>query len=678
MMSSHSVRSNRKTERRHNDRIIIVTQPHPDPQVERYRRFALAKLSQRHTVYIAGNTDYAVPDNCPNLVQAPFLHDAISNGIDIASLQHWVAKEKIAGVYFINYDHIICELPDTIPKTDKNTFLIFQPVAAWDSAREIESCGPIFITSSALARFKHFNLVCDHWMVWEILARAMHHKLRPTLVSARVSTLHFSDKLFYGSLEAHKTRTQYIIEHTKRLGLDTTKLTGIKLRLAATNPGRQGLAALESFHREILYPLKSLLAALLPKADAKQRKRSRPLSLASIKSIGIIKLDNIGDALLMTPMLRKLRRNFKGEIRLLCSGQAYDFWLNCPWVDKLTCVNRHLITLMPTQMLGREIFSGEVKVPKGLEIETDEAFAAIAETGQPFLQDCDAILVPRSGADLYGSMNLACLTNALHRVMIHNVDGRDAKWNKGFEYNATHVVMHDTEHPHEIDSLLRILNVFDIPQQPTNRQTSYWATAEDKQALNGLYKPAAGKLQIAVAPGASDKERMWPVENYLATLKMLGEHLDFELILIGSHEDVSLAYFITAAAQMPVHNLTGRLTVPQNIHLLTLCDLLIGSDSAPVHFANAAGIPAVTISAHAKTGHPGHIMSPLRFGIFNQKSIILQPESMAGLPCIESCYAGKPHCILGVTPDMVATAALQLLKTEKGDIALRNPSKLRA
>ena len=368
----------------------------------------------------------------------------------------------------------------------------------------------------------------------------------------------------------------------------------------------------------------------------------------------------------MTPMLRQLRQSFKGEIRLVCSQQHYDLWRNCPEIDHLQAVKKSHIVGFYTHQLGKtepERLSQIVDFSNTTDPPTRYLYS-LAERSVPFLDPCDVIFLPRGCADFYDGLNLACLAPAAHRVMMRHYEGRDAKWNNGYDQNITHLVRRTSRSPHESNNMIEMLKVFGITPKYDPARLYYWPTAHDISVVDNVYTPATGKRQIVMAPGATARYKMWPAEYFIETMTRLRQHTDYELVLIGAESDAAVSRTLASAAPVKVHDMTGRLTLPQTINLLTRCNLLIGNCSSPVHMASAAQIPRIHISCHAKSGHPDHGNSPLRFGTVGNKAIILQPEVMMGPPCIESCYAGESHCIRGVTPDLVVVSALRLLKAE--------------
>jgi hypothetical protein len=85
---------------------------------------------------------------------------------------------------------------------------------------------------------------------------------------------------------------------------------------------------------------------------------------------------------------------------------------------------------------------------------------------------------------------------------------------------------------------------------------------------------------------------------------------------------------------------------------------------APIWRPPSAAAPLS--SRHPCDGAPNHFNSPVRFAPYATHARVLQPATGRD-KCRLACIEPGPHCILSISPDEVASAALQMLDTRPGD-----------
>ncbi|EFC84523.1 glycosyltransferase family 9 protein [Parafrankia sp. EUN1f] len=99
---------------------------------------------------------------------------------------------------------------------------------------------------------------------------------------------------------------------------------------------------------------------------------------------------------------------------------------------------------------------------------------------------------------------------------------------------------------------------------------------------------------VALHPGAGDPRRRWPVDRFAAVADELARE-GARVLIVGGREDSVLAARLLAHARSQPSDLTGRLSLPGLVGLLSEVDLMIGNDSGPRHLAAAVGTPTVGI-----------------------------------------------------------------------------------
>jgi ADP-heptose:LPS heptosyltransferase len=123
------------------------------------------------------------------------------------------------------------------------------------------------------------------------------------------------------------------------------------------------------------------------------------------------------------------------------------------------------------------------------------------------------------------------------------------------------------------------------------------------QALAGL----PGNRWLALGPGARWEGKCWPAEDFAALANRLQGDAD-AVILLGSTAERDRCAGIAANLAMPCLNLAGKTGLLQATAVLRLARLFIGNDSGLGHMAAAAGTPTVTVfgPGNPQRYHPWH------------------------------------------------------------------------
>lgn len=105
----------------------------------------------------------------------------------------------------------------------------------------------------------------------------------------------------------------------------------------------------------------------------------------------------------------------------------------------------------------------------------------------------------------------------------------------------------------------------------------------------------AGPL-VVVHVGAGTQAKQWPETHWRETIGRLVVERSARVVLVGSLGDRSKAARILDGREWPqVADWTGRLTLQELGALLARCDAFVGADSGPAHLAAALGAPSVVL-----------------------------------------------------------------------------------
>ncbi|MBF0522644.1 MAG: lipopolysaccharide heptosyltransferase II [Candidatus Omnitrophica bacterium] len=147
---------------------------------------------------------------------------------------------------------------------------------------------------------------------------------------------------------------------------------------------------------------------------------------------------------------------------------------------------------------------------------------------------------------------------------------------------------------HRSDYYLGVLESYGIPVKDRSPRLTVGEESlkEVKQILfqNGILDVHP---RILVHVGANWTLKRWPKENFTRLLESLLKDADAEIVIPGTKEDLGLIEEICSPLRIKPHILAGKTNLKQLIALMSISDLLISSDSGPLHLANAVGIKTI-------------------------------------------------------------------------------------
>jgi heptosyltransferase-2 len=161
---------------------------------------------------------------------------------------------------------------------------------------------------------------------------------------------------------------------------------------------------------------------------------------------------------------------------------------------------------------------------------------------------------------------------------------------------------------------------------------------------------------IGVSPGAAyGGAKRWMAESFVeAACRIAGQQLA-SVALFGSESERSLCESIgesIRARGTPAANLAGKTTLREFIDLAAACRLFLTNDSGAMHIASAAGVRTVAVfgaTDEFATGPTGPLARVVR-------------QNVDCSPCLLRECPIDHRCMMRVTPDQVAGAALELLR----------------
>ncbi len=313
-----------------------------------------------------------------------------------------------------------------------------------------------------------------------------------------------------------------------------------------------------------------------------------------------VKTHAIGDALMVTPALRVLRRsNPQSEIVVLTGNQCAEIFEGNPAVDDV-------------------VVADENKLQRGDRRELMDLIRQLRRAG--FSR---AYVFQRS--------------HALHFILFlaripHRAGLSYSPW---APFLTRAVVWPSGSSAYAGDMYLRVVG--GRGSEPPGALSFPSTTAAEQAAASLLAGAGAGPevVLVALAPGGGRNPRdyvpqkRWPPERFAQVADALSDITNCRVVLVGSPDDLPCTLAVSEQTSATLLDLCGRTTLRTLAAVLRRCKLLITNDSAPSHIAVAVGTPAVTV-----------------FGPSDSRALV-PPESrihigiQSDAPC-SPCYANEP------------------------------------
>lgn len=157
---------------------------------------------------------------------------------------------------------------------------------------------------------------------------------------------------------------------------------------------------------------------------------------------------------------------------------------------------------------------------------------------------------------------------------------------------------------HEIDRQLAVAALANIPS--AGDLPELWVEPADRRACHALLAcyglHDAGKLACLHA-GSAQPEKRWPLENFAEIGQRLAQ-TGASVVSIGDAGERALSERLAARIPGAV-SLAGATSLPILAALLERADLLVSTDSGPMHMGAALGTPMVAIFGPSNPGRFG-------------------------------------------------------------------------
>jgi len=338
-------------------------------------------------------------------------------------------------------------------------------------------------------------------------------------------------------------------------------------------------------------------------------------NLQSLKNILIIKLRDIGDNILATPLIHNLKRHLPDiSISVLTWTYSKPVFEQNPHIDRL------------------------------FDLPKDSSSSDIDKLhGELSSMSFDLVMNTHGG-----SLSSKLLSNITAKYRINNYYRGKNKF-----YN-----LFTPESDYYRSSIERDLDCLrSLGLEPINTKTEVFLTEDEINRARDELKAMAldpAKKTVLIHPTAAVPIREWPLEKFNQLIQKLNQKDDIQPIVICT--DSEYPRIKTLLDDNPGLVIFHQMTVRQMMAIIHECDLVVDNDSSPSHVATAFGIPAIVLFSQAirEIFRPYHPEKDQHYVFY---------KDVDCREC-ELTHCGDRIC-LDFSPDEVDTQVLKMLSGEK-------------
>jgi lipopolysaccharide heptosyltransferase II len=342
---------------------------------------------------------------------------------------------------------------------------------------------------------------------------------------------------------------------------------------------------------------------------------------SNINRILIRSANWVGDAVMTTPSVAIIRRNFPG---------AHITLLAKPWVLPVFENNPHVNALMVYDAAGRHRNAlGILRLARDLKTRRFDL----------------AILFQNA----FEAAWIAWLAGIPRRLGF-TTDGRDLL--------LTHRVRtwHALKNGHLVDYYIGLLTGAGL-KKDGRIPALYLTEAEGLEARQRIGALTAGKndLIIGINPGATyGTAKRWPAERFVELSRRFIEGHGAHILIFGGPGEAALGRQMTAQIGAGCTNLCNQTSLREAMAAIQCCHGFVTNDSGLMHVAAALNIPTVAIIGPTDVTATGPI---------NPKSRLVRANgSCRRAPCLLPHCPIDHRCMTGIDVDRVFQATLAMIQ----------------
>ncbi len=329
----------------------------------------------------------------------------------------------------------------------------------------------------------------------------------------------------------------------------------------------------------------------------------------STRRILVMKFSSLGDIILTVPSLKTLKEAYpSGSITLLTLKKYAGLFYDCPYVDKVMGVD-----------------DGYKRLPNLFSL-------ANSLIGEGF----DYII------DLQNN-------RASHLLSFLSFPRRSFGYDRkmGFLLSSREKIPREPLSP--VDSQEKILRLLGL--SISDKKLCFWPMQPCSLSSTGI-EEARSLIGINVSASLKWQSKNWPAGHIRKLIELIERELPgYTVVLTGDQSAVPFSRQLESSLKSASFNLCGKTTVCDLVCLLRSLKAFVTQDTAPLHMAQALGVP--TIALFGPTDPARHSVQEPHLRVLWKK-----------MPC-SFCYKPKCEnnlCLQKITPQEVLTALKDILE----------------
>lgn len=351
-----------------------------------------------------------------------------------------------------------------------------------------------------------------------------------------------------------------------------------------------------------------------------------------VRRLLAVRLDNLGDVIMLSPALRTLRQYLpEAELHLMASPTGCQIAPLLPWISDVF-IHRAIWQDLSGGLMF-DVSSQHVLIDQLRRRQYDAAVIFTSFSQSPY---------PPAYAFLLAGIPL--------------------RLGQSREFGGTLLSRWVTplaDPTHQVDRNLHLLEAVGLA--PAGRDLELKVSEEVKDQVDNLLatvKLRAAEPFIAFAPGASCAARRYDPLRFAESARGLVQATGLPVVIVGSAKEADLLGPFQGMAHPRIVSLVGRTTVVMLAEVVRRAHLVVANNSAAMHLADAFGRPVVVLYSgtdQEEQWRPRR--APAR--------LLRRPTACA--PCRAFTCPHQMEC-LDIPPAAVVEAAMELLSQSTGNV----------
>jgi ADP-heptose:LPS heptosyltransferase len=289
------------------------------------------------------------------------------------------------------------------------------------------------------------------------------------------------------------------------------------------------------------------------------------------KRLLLVRLDNIGDIVMLSPAIRAIKQSFPStHLTLMASPAGAQTVPLLPWIDNTItwrAVWQDVSGQMPQDPQREQEL---VELLKENEFDGVFIFTSFSQSPYPPAYACYLAGIP---------------------VRI----GQSKEFGGSL---LTHWRNPPPDSGHQVDRNLALLDTANI--NVTDRQLELHTTKTCKEEAIGRLRAEGLDIHqpyIVAAPGASCSSRRYSINRFADVIRLLSEKSGLPIVIVGSQREKNILkpLFKLVTSSKKVGSLIGKTNVEQLAAIIQNSKLTLTNNSASLHIADAFQVPMVVM-----------------------------------------------------------------------------------